>query len=53
MGACDLLILIDIDFGKRDFLRPRQLDGQLLVVGGDLLAWATPIRIDCKEMSVG
>lgn len=44
--SSNLLLLIDVDFRKRDLVRSRQTCGELFVERGNLVAWCAPCCVD-------
>lgn len=47
----DVLLLVCINLGEGNFLRPRELSGELLVHRRYLFAWPTPVGIDYARVS--
>lgn len=45
------MLLVDVDLGEGDLVRAREPRGELFVDGGDLLAWAAPVGVDCGRES--
>ncbi len=43
MRLCDVLLLIRVDFGERNLVRPRKLRRELLVEWCYSLAWSAPV----------
>lgn len=49
--ARDLLLVVDIDFGKCDGVGLAVLGGELLVDWRDSFTWTAPVCINCDERS--